>query len=763
MSATREPVDWVDPLIDTANRRYFFFSSACRPFGMVNLSPDTVPVGAWEGGYRYDVPTVCWFAHVHAWQLAGIPVLPVTGEPRGHLGTAAYRSRFRHEDEVVAPGYHALTLDDYGIRAELTATARVGFHRYRFPAGRPQALLFDLTAEIGPTKISNAQIRVIGPRELEGFVENEATIRRPKRTRIHFAIALDRPVDALGGWRAGVPLAKGEPVAGPGVGAVVHPGGGGDLLMKVAISYCGTEGAWANLRAELPHWDFDRVREEAREEWNRWLGRIRVDGGTERQRTKFYTDLYHALLGRRRVSDWDGSYCDMTGPEPAVRRIPPGTDGRPLYEHHNSDAFWGSWWTLNVLWSLVYPEITHNFCNTLLDIYRNGGLIPRGPSGGNYTFVMIGASSTPLLVSAWQKGIRSFDGALAYQGMRKNHHPGGIMGRAGYEHDSEVGGGVEQYIRLGYVPHGIQARAMHCDGASQTLEYAFQDWCLAEMAAVLEQADDYGLFMERADNYRNIWDPQSGHFRPRLADGTWLEPFDPDSPDGWCEANGRHYLWWVPHDVRGLIDLMGGREIFVRRLDEQFRRAAGKDFLAPHARHHENVMDYGNQPSTHLAHLFNYAGAPWLTQKWVREVLARAKGDVTPHGGYGGDEDQGQMGALGVLMAIGLFEMRGGCEENPVYEITSPVFDRVEIRLDPGIYGSPRIQEPRLLIESRAEGPDSIYIRSAELNGRPLDRPWFRHSDLEGGATLRLALGREPNVDWGSRREDAPPSTGDEK
>jgi len=740
------PADWVNPLIDTANRRFFFFSSACRPFGMVNLSPDTARNGAWEAGYRYDSPYIHDFSHLHAWQLAGIAVLPATGPVRGHEGSNAFKSAFSHDDETVAPGYHAVTLETYDIRAELTATDRVGFHRYTFPAGDTSHILFDLGTELGPCEMSDCRAWMVSDTRMEGFVEASATRRRPKATRIHFVADFDTPVVRFGGWMGGELLETCEEVNGKDSGAYVAFEASDEcrtMQMKIAISYCSVEGAVRNLEAECSHWDFDLVRTEATDVWNAWLGRILVEGGTNAQRTKFYTDLYHAILGRRRVNDVDGAYSDQTGDEQVIRYIPKQADGTLAYEHHNSDAFWGAQWTLDILWPLAYPDITHNFCNTLVDMYRNGGLIPRGPSGGNYTFVMTSATSTHFLVSAYQKGIRDWDVDAGFEGMVKNHGPGGLMSRAGYEHDTCIGGGVEHYIEKGYVPHGIKAYAFHCDGAAQTLEYAYVDWCLSEMASALGKTEETEYFAERAQNYRNIFDTDIGFMRPRHDDGSWLEDFDPMKPEGWNEGNGWQYLWHVPHDVAGLSKLLGGDDIMAERLNEVVEKAARHDFIAPHGKHHTNLLDYGNQPSTHVVHLFNYIGKPWLTQKWVRAVMRQCKSDITPYAGYGGDEDQGMMGSLNVLMAIGLFQMRGGCDADPVYEITSPVFDRITIQLDPKYYDA-----KEFVIEVEGD-TDHDYIQSASLNGEPLDRCWLRHSDIFNGASLKVELAETPNESWG--------------
>ena len=752
----KQPVEWVNPLIDTAARRFFFLTTASHPFGMVNLSPDTrVGSDAWGSGYRYGDEHIHWFSHVHAWQLCGIPVLPTTGELKGHEGSDSYKSRFSHDKEEARPGCHSVYLEDYGIRAELTATARVGFHRYTFDKGGDAWVVMGLGEDI-MLPMSDCVVQRSGARGLSGYDENDRTRRRKKRVKLFFHAEFDRDIAEIRAWRDGKLCPFREALVGPGIGIAVRfrvkPG---DVLqLKVAISYCGRDQASKNLATELPHWDFDQVRAEARDVWNEWLGRIEVEGGSDAQKTKFYTDLFHALKGRRRVSDADGKYLDNTGDLPVVRQIPLDEAGRPRYDHHNSDAFWGAAWSLNLLWALAWPEVTNSFCNTLVDMYRNGGLIPRGPSGGDYTFVMTSPTSTTFLVSAWMQGVRTFDIEAAYRGMLKNHGPEGLMAKAGYEHYTFKGGGAEYYIERGYVPLGIEADAFHIEGAAtMTLEYAYHDWALAQLAKALGKGEDYASLTERAGAYRNVWNPETRYMQPRDMNGEFLADFDPMDGKGWEEGNGYHYRWFAPHDVAGLVDLFGGREAFVRELDDQFEASEATGFITPHAKHDSGPMDYGNQPCMYLAHLFNYAGAPWLAQKWVRRVMAVAKSDITPYGGFGGDEDQGQMGSLNALMAIGLFNVHGGCDTEPFYEITSPVFDRVTIHLDPR-YHSDRT----FVIEARNNTPENVYIQSAELNGTPLRRSWFRHGDLVSGGILKLELGAEPNKEWGSAPENAPPS-----
>jgi len=751
MAGEKQPVDWVDPLIDSANSRWIFFSSACRPFGMVNLSPDTNVEGWWNSGYCYHTGSICGFSHVHAWQLAGVSVMPTCGDVQPAAGIDGYRSEFRHDSEVCRPGYHAVTLDRYGIRAELTSTDRVGFHRYTFGKSGPSRILFNLGSEAVPSPMAGALARQVGNAEVEGYVVNGPTPRRPKPCTIYFVARFDKPLARFGGWVGGKELPPGrvDEVSGKDCGAVAEFSTAEDdvIQLKVALSYVSTDQARRNLEAELPHWNFDRVRDDSRRVWNEWLGRIEVAGGTQAQRTKFYTDLWHVLLGRRLSSDVDGKYCDNTGPKPVVRQIPLGPDRKPRYAHYNSDAFWNTFWNINQVWALAYPDLMREWVNFLVDMYHDGGLIPRGPSGHNYSFVMISAHSTPLIVGAYMKGIRDFDVEGAYEGMRKNAFPGGLMSKAGYEHKTCTGGGIEHYIERGYIPDDRKnIGGWHADGAAQTLEYAYDDWCLAQMAKALGKDDDYRLFMARARNYRNLFDPSTGFMRPRNSDGSWRAPFDPKAPKGWCEGTAWQYTWFVPHDVEGLIDLMGGREAFNRKLNHAFEQSVEGSFVTPY-------VNYGNQPSIGMAHLFNYSGAPWLAQKWVRAVKEQTFGGTTPDAGYRGDEDQGQAGGLGVMMAIGLFQLRGGAATNPVYEVTSPVFDRVTIHLDERYYPGGRFE-----IVTRANSPRNKYIQSATLDGRPLKKPWFYHRELVDGGTLILDLGPEPNRKWGSRPEDAPPS-----
>lgn len=753
---TKQPVDYVNPIVDCANSRWFFFNSASRPFGMVNLSPDNAVNADWGAGYRYHSDSIKCFSHIHGWQLSGVPVMPTTGAFKGHLGAGQYGSRFSHQKEVFKAGYHKVVLDAYNITAELTSTTRVGFHKYTFPASAQSHILFDFATFLGPSDTQKGFVKKVSNREIEGYAIMAPTIRRPKTLTVFFVATFDKPFDSFAGWRQGKPEAAGQQIEGEKVGAYVSfkTKAGEVRKMKVAISYVSEEQARLNLNTELPHWDFEKVVQESRTDWNNWLSRIEVDGGSDTVRSRFYTDLWHALQGRRIISDANGKYSDMTGPERRIRQIPLDAAGKPKFNHHNFDAMWGAQWSLNTLWHLVYPEVTESFINSMLLMYDDGGLIPRGPAGGNYTFVMTGASSTPFIVSAYLKGIRGFDLEKAYAGMRKNHFPGGLMSKAGYEHNTFKGGGIEFYMDRGYVPHPMSEKryGFHQDGSTQTLEYAYQDYTLAQMAQKLGKTEDYALFMKRSQNYKNIYNPEIGWMWNRTLDGKWAEPVDILRYDnGWEEGNAAQYNWFVPHDVPGLIGLMGGKETFTQKLNTSFEKAQTHDFVSGKSHDKETLeqyrrvfINYGNQPCMQTPWLFNYSGAPWLTQFWTRQLIDKVYSGISPDSGYSGDEDQGLMGSLAVLLKTGIFSTNGGTSPEPFYEIASPIFNKVTFHLNPKYYTG-----KTFTIETRNNSASNLYIQSATLNGKPYNSPFVKHDELVSGGTLRLDLGPRPNKQWG--------------
>jgi predicted alpha-1,2-mannosidase len=440
----QEPTDLADPLINTSACRFDFFASASAPFGMVALNPDTKHGDLWKSGYQWDDEYILDFSHVHNAQTAGIPVMPVTGVCKGNLGMEANKSHFSHDKEVVKPGYHKVYLDDYGITAELTATCRVGMHRYTFSETQEAHLLFDLGAALGPTKMDYAYVRQTGTNEIEGYSIQTPTARRKKPAIVYFVAQVNKPFDDFAGWQIIKPEQAGDFVKpengiiqGKGSGAYLtylHPKAGEILLLKVALSYVSMHNARLNMSAELPHWDFDRVVTEARQAWNEYLGHFRIEGGTRAQQVKFYTDLMHTAIGRRIAHDVDGSYTDCTGVLPVVRQLPM-SGGKSAYAFMDTDGLWGTQWNLNILWSLVYPEYGNWMAETFLEYYRNAGMMSRCSWGGNYSYVMVGDQATPLLAALLSTGRAKFNPELAYTAARKNAFPGGIRDRAGYEAD----------------------------------------------------------------------------------------------------------------------------------------------------------------------------------------------------------------------------------------------------------------------------------------------------------------------------------------
>lgn len=716
-----EPVDKVYPLLDSANSRWFFFASACRPFGMVSLSPDTQNAGAWGSGYKYNTDTIKGFSHIHAWQMSGVSVLPVSNIEQNPEILDDYFSAFDHSDEIAEVGYHKVELKRYDIKAELTSTTRVGFHKYTFKGQESKGVVFKLGGTLGPTSLTSAQMTKVDDYTLRGQMTNLPTRRRPKDIVVYFYVKFDQPIDNV--------------ITGNSDNQLIRFSSDIKALnMKVAISYTSSENAASNMEAELPDWDFNKTVAESKKEWNELLGRIQVNDQDEKQVRRFYTDLWHGLQGRRIISDVNGSYPDNTNDHFRIGQIPLDDNGKPQFNHYNSDSFWGAQWTLNTLWGLVYPDIYGEFVNSLMIYYRDGGTIPRGPSGGNYTYVMTGSSATPFLVSAYQKGIRPYDADELYEGLKKNHMAKGIMSKAGYEHETFLGGGLDYYMQNGYVPHPIPEGkfGFHQDGASLTLEYAYQDWTLAQFAKALGKDEDYKYFLQRSKNYVNVFDEETGWMRPKNIKGEWKEPFDPyQYENGFNESNGVQSTWFVGHDIPGLAEIMGGKEAAVTKLNAQFEAASALNFTPGNS--HERGEDptraripinYGNQPSIQTAFIFNQLDRPDLTQYWSSEVAKKTFGGLSPETGYSGDEDQGLMGSLAVLIKLGLFQLNGGTEENPQYEFGSPLFNDVDISL---LNGNS--------LSLRREGT-GVYIEKIHFNGKPLHEFFISHEELSMGGEL---------------------------
>jgi predicted alpha-1,2-mannosidase len=731
-------IDKVYPLLDTENSRWFFFSSACRPFGMVSLNPDTEINGDWGGGYKFTTDTIKGFSHIHEWQMSGVSVMPVTvsAAHKENIFTDFY-SKFSHETEKITPGYHSLTLDRYQIISELTSTKRVGFHRYTFPKNAQKAILFNLNTILGPCENSNGILEKNNDHELSGTLVMTPTHRRPKPFSVFFKIKLN------------VSVASVEFDKNTGNYLVDLQKSDEKVLMKVGISYTSVENATSNIQQELPHWDFDKAVSDAKTEWNNLLSRIKVEGGSETDQRRFYTDLWHALQGRKIISDANGAYPDNTGEKFRIGQLPLDKDGKPQFNHYNSDAFWGAQWTINTLWGLVYPEMMDEFVHSLMQYYKDGGLIPRGPSGGNYTFVMTGASSTPFIVSAIQKGLVKNDLESIYVALKKNHMLHGIMGKAGYEHNTDIGGGLKYYLENGYVPYPIPEGQFggHQDGASQTLEYAYQDWTLAQLAKKLNHQEDYDYFMARSKNYQNVFDKTTGWMCPKNVEGKWFENFDPYQYEhGFIESNGAQSTWFVPHDIDGLAELMGGKEKAVAKLNSQFEIAQKLKFTSGtshdaelHPEYSRIPINFGNQPSIQTSNIFTLLGRPDLSQYWTRNVVKETFSGLSTNTGYNGDEDQGLMGSLNVLLKIGLFQMNGGTDENPEYQIGSPIFNKISIALHPKYYTG-----KKFVINAPKNSAENIYVNQKTFNNTLLKEVSISHDAITNGGELILDMAAKP-------------------
>jgi len=751
-------IDYVDPILGSQNSRWIMFPGPSRPFGMVKLSPDNQELG-WKAGYDYAIDNISGFSHIHSWTMAGILTMPATGPLQTEPGTElhpekGYRSHFSHDNESASPGYYSVFLDDYGVKAELTTTLRTGFQRYTFPASDTARILIDLLtpSEYG-YEIFYTDIKKVSDYEIEG-VSYQQSLRKANYNEyiVHFVMRFDKPFRSFNGWvKEEIIRNTTEVSSGFGhkdVGAFVEfkTADGEAIQVQTGISLVSIDQARLNLETELDpfNWDFDAVRKASEDEWENLLGLIEVEGGTHDERVKFYTNLYRSYVGRTTWNDVNGKYVDMYE---KVQDLPEGTPA--IY---GSDGFWITIWNLNQLWPLITPKVTSNWVKSFLEISDRGGWLPKGPTGIEYSGIMVASHQIAFITGAWMKGIRDFDPEKAWAAINKlqtvpggPHEAGGVVGNRN----------LKPYMELGYVPDEEGP-------VSNTLEYCYDDWCAAQFALALGKESEYKVFTRRAFNYKNVFDPSVGYMRRKHSDGTWVDGFSPFGQVAWLgpgyvEGNAWQYSYFVPHDLAGLMDLMGKDE-FNRRLEEGFATSLPHRFNSEHLG--SNSLDgmgilpvnHGNQPNMQAAYLFNYSGKPWLTQKWAREIMDLYYG-TGPDTGWLGDEDQGQMGAWFVMSAMGLFEMDGGASIEPVYEIGSPIFDKITIHLDNDYYPG-----KEFIIEAKGTSSKNRYIQSAKLNGEKLEKPWFYHSTLVQGGKLELRMGSEPNMKWGSDPADAPPS-----
>lgn len=759
-----EPVNHVNPFIGTD----FFghtYPGASLPFAMVHLSPDIYNQGwTYCAGYIYSENSIMGFSHTH-WSGVGmvnggdVLLMPTAGNKLqtipGSLDNPdeGYRSRFDHSSEIASPGYYSVVLKDENIKAELTATKRAGFHRYTFPRSENSRIIIDLGHQIGGNSSKElSELKIVDNNRIEGTksaglgkVYFVAEFSKPFVYYGTFDNDLKTPESGGSIW----PYKNGE--TGKNIGAFVtfRTSENEEILVKVGISYTGVEGARKNLKSEIPDWDFDKIKNDAHEVWKKELSKILIEG-TNDQKEIFYTALYHSFLAQYISQDIDGKYF---GSDKQIH----DTKG---FDFYGSFSCWDTYRSQHPLLTLTAPEHVNDFIKSIVAKTKDYGWLPAQHFLNVYGEAMVGDHLIPIIVDAYLKGYRDYDVKFLYEAMRK---------KALEEPQSPVPhtagrSGLKFYLELGYTPVDKVTESV-----PNTLELAYDDWCIAQLAKELGKKDDYELFMKRAANYKNLWDPATNFMRPKKADGTWLEAlngreqeivkegdhsyykyFDPllvgKRPNRhYTESNAWQYIWSVQHDPQGLINLFGGNKAFTAKLDTFFEMSPNitpPKYVGVVGTIGQYVQ--GNQPSHHVAYLYDFAGEPWKTQRWAREVTQELY-RVGP-GGICGNEDMGSLSSWYVLSAMGFYPVTPG---NPYYAIGSPILGKATLDLGNG---------KSFIISTKNNSKQNKYIQSATLNGKPFSRTWLSQKEITDGGELVFEMGPEPNKKWGSKTEDAPPS-----
>ncbi len=722
----------VNPFIGTGGVRYLCgnnFPGATVPFGMVRLSPDTVSLlgnrATNSSGYFYVDERILGFSHTRlsgtgATDGGSFLVIPCSAETaKSHR--RGLNADYSHQQERAFPGYYGVTLPSFGITAELTATRRVGVHRYTFPQRQVPHILIHVTNALGKGTATSGEVRILPEaREVEGAVRTLGTFsKRYGGLKVYFVARFNRPFHNFATWTGetetpGQPIASGDDL---GVTLGFQPEESSRVIeLKLAISCVSIEHARANLEHEAAKKSFDQVLTEAVAQWEEKLARIQIWGGSTRQRKIFRTALYHALQMPTAFEDVNGEYLGFD------RKIHQAAG----FTYYTDMSLWDTFRTVHPLFNLIARLEQRDMIVSLLKMAEQGGYLPRWPSGGGYTGSMFGTPADIVIAESYLKGIRDFDVESAYRFMRKT-----ALGPvpAGSPFSGRVG--VEHYLKHEYCPADLMKKSV-----ASTIEYSYADQAIARLAEALGHRDDAIVFQHHGRFYRNLWNPETQFFQPRDSQRKFLAEFKPEMltyvdatgkfTHAYVEGSAWQWRWGVPSDAAEVVSLFKSREFFVQELEQFFARSPAGVGLNPNA-----YYWHGNQPDLYAAYLFNYASRPDLTQKWVRWILETKYGDR--ESGIDGNDDGGTLSAWYVLSSLGLFPTAG----TDRYEITGPLWERAEIQL----------QDQKLTIVAANAATNHPYIQKAWLNEKPLDRFWIHHTEIARGGTLRFEMGAQPPTD----------------
>jgi len=749
---------YVKPNIGTAHCRWFFYTPGAAPFGLAKLGPSTNAhygnAQGWEAvGYDTRDTSIEGFACLHEFMVGGIVLAPTNGTLQTTPGKLenpdeGYRSRFDRKDEYATSGYYSVLLKDYNITTELTATKRVGFQRYTFPESAQSHILFDIGNRQGESgKVLDAKVNYLSDGRIEGYVitEPEYVKKYQKGASIamYFSAVVDKKPSNWGTFRHNDITEGAKEILGEGAGLFLTfaTKANEKITVKIGLSYTSVANARLNLLSEAKDLTFDQAKTNNFNLWNDYMGRITVKSENESDKIKFYTGLYHVLLGRGLASDVNGAYPKNNG---EVGQIPLGKNGKLKYDFYNTDAIWGGFWNLTQVWALAYPEYYADWIQSQLLVYKDAGWLGDGVANSKYVSG-VGTNFTGLAIaSAYNCGIRNFDVKLGYEAALKNElvSENRIAGAGKLD--------VGQFVKRGYCPYmgnlGYETTTEGSGfGASHTLEYSYSAYAVAQFAKGLNKIDDYNKLMKLSNGWKKLYDPSTKFIRPRDNDGKFIESFNPtEAWRGFQEGNAAQYSFYVPQNPKALIDSIG-KDKFNDRLDSIFTLSQADEFGAGKTINAfagvSAIYNHGNEPNLQISWLFNYSGKPYLTQKWVRAICDKFYGTEEIHGyGYGQDEDQGQLGGWYVLAGIGLFDVKGLTDAKPSMQIGSPLFDEITIKLNQDYY-----KGKQFTIKTINNSKENIYVQKVTLNNKIQNDLSIPFSDIVKGGTLILNMGNNPS------------------